>query len=107
MWGPLLGFGVLQAIFACESNMTKLARELKMDGGELRTKNALQHGDHWIFNQVQDRPTPVEEIIKKCQATRLPPELSDDAHPVYLRGCEKCLFIRRCASQFHCTDYIA
>lgn len=89
MCGPLRGFGVLQAIFACESNMTKLARELKMDGGELRAKNALQHGDHWIFNQVQDRPTPVEEIIKKCQAMPLPPALPDDEskiHPVCLPG---------------------
>ncbi len=89
MCGPLRGFGVLQAVFACESNITKLARELKMDGGELRAKNALQHGDHWIFRQVQDRPTPVEEIIKKCQAMPLPPPLPDDEskiNPVHLPG---------------------
>lgn len=89
MCGPLRGFGVLQAIFACESNMTKLARELKMDGAKLRAKNALRHGDHWIFRQVQDRPTPVAEIIKQCEAMPLPPLLPDNhrnIHPVYLPG---------------------
>jgi CO/xanthine dehydrogenase Mo-binding subunit len=89
MCGPLRGFGVLQAVFACESNITKLANELKMDGGILRAKNAIEHGDRWIFRQVQDRPTPVKEIIEKCQAMPMPSQLADDErtiHPINLPG---------------------
>ena len=89
MCGPLRGFGVVQAIFACESNLDKLAQELEMDPAELRAKNALSRGDRWIFNQVQDRPTPVRELIEKCRALPLPPPLAEDQkqiHPVRLPG---------------------
>jgi len=89
MCGPLRGFGVVQAIYACESNMDKLARELNIDPVELRLRNALRNGDRWIFNQVQDRPTPVRELIEKCKAQPLPDPLSSDhrtIHPVRLPG---------------------
>lgn len=89
MCGPLRGFGVVQAIFACESNLDRLARELGMDPAELRAKNALRRGDRWIFNQVQDRPTPVEELVETCRAKPLPPPLPEDGrevHPVRLPG---------------------
>ena len=89
MCGPLRGFGVVQAIFACESNLDKLARQLGIDATELRAKNALSRGDRWIFNQVQDRPTPVRELIETCRARPLPPPLPEDAkqvHPVRLPG---------------------
>jgi CO/xanthine dehydrogenase Mo-binding subunit len=89
MCGPLRGFGVVQAIFACESNMDRLARELGMDPTELRSKNALSHGDRWIFNQVQDRPAPVTELIDWASAQPLPPPLPKDEkqiHPVRLPG---------------------
>jgi CO/xanthine dehydrogenase Mo-binding subunit len=89
MCGPLRGFGVVQAIHACESNMNKLARELGMDPIELRKKNALARGDRWIFNQVQDRPTPVRELIDTCRAMPMPESLPKDGskiHPVRLPG---------------------
>ncbi|MFO0994556.1 MAG: molybdopterin cofactor-binding domain-containing protein [Hyphomicrobiales bacterium] len=89
MCGPLRGFGVVQAIYACESNMDKLARELKVDPVELRMRNALRNDDRWIFNQAQDRPTPVRELIAKCQAKPLPDQLPDDhrkIHPVRFPG---------------------
>lgn len=89
MCGPLRGFGVLQAVFACESNLDKLARALRMDPTELRKKNAMRRGDRWIFRQVQDRPAPVQELLEKCEAMPLPPELPEDEskiHPVQLPG---------------------
>ena len=87
MCGPLRGFGVLQAIFACESNMDKLAKELRMDPNELRSINALTRGDRWIFNQVQDRPTPVQELLARCNEMPLPPPLPDaQIHPINLPG---------------------
>lgn len=73
MCGPLRGFGVVQAIFAAESNLDKLARELDMDPAELRVRNALKRGGRWIFNQVQDRPAPVQELIERCRAMRYRP----------------------------------
>ncbi len=89
MCGPLRGFGVVQAIFAAESNMDKLARALGMDPAELRARNALRRGDRWIFDQMQDRPTPVRELIETCAALPLPPALTADGpevHPVRLPG---------------------
>jgi CO/xanthine dehydrogenase Mo-binding subunit len=89
MCGPLRGFGVVQPIFACESNMDRLAAALGMDPIELRRRNAIRQGDRWIFNQLQDRPAPVEELIEKCAAMPLPDELPDDdraIHPVQLPG---------------------
>jgi CO/xanthine dehydrogenase Mo-binding subunit len=89
MCGPLRGFGVLQGVFACESNLDKLARKLNMDPAKLRAVNAIKRGDQWIFRQIQDRPTPVQEIIEKCSAMPLPPDLPSDEgkiHPVHLPG---------------------
>lgn len=86
MCGPLRGFGVLQAIFAAESNLDRLARALDMDPAELRARNALQRGDRWMFNQMQDRPAPVRELIERCRAMPLPAPLRADVHPVHLPG---------------------
>ena len=58
MCGSMRGFGVVEPMFACESNMDNLARMLGMDGAELRRINAIHRGDRWIFNQLQDRPLP-------------------------------------------------
>ncbi|NQU38263.1 MAG: molybdopterin-dependent oxidoreductase, partial [Actinobacteria bacterium] len=72
MTGSMRGFGVVEAIFACESNMDKLAKELDMDGIELRRINAMSQGDNWVFGQVQDAPAPVTELIDECEAIPLP-----------------------------------
>ncbi len=74
MCGSMRGFGVVEPMFACESNMDKLARVLGMDGTELRPLNAIQRGDRWIFNQLQDRPTPTHEVITTAALMPLPPE---------------------------------
>ena len=86
MCGPLRGFGVLQAVFAAESNIDRLARVLDMDPAELRARNALQRGDRWMFNQMQDRPAPVRELIERCRGMGLPAALPTDVHPVHLPG---------------------
>lgn len=86
MCGSMRGFGIIEPIFACESNMDKLARVLGMDGAELRRKNAIAEGDQWTSRQWQDRPAPVAELIDRCQAMPLPPELSSQAAPVLPGG---------------------
>jgi CO/xanthine dehydrogenase Mo-binding subunit len=79
MCGSMRGFGVVEPIFACEANLDKLARTLKMDGAALRCKNAMKTGDQWTFGQLQEGPAPVADLIDACQAMPLPPELKTDA----------------------------
>jgi CO/xanthine dehydrogenase Mo-binding subunit len=73
MAGSMRGFGVVQPIYACESNLDRLAAKLGIDPIELRRKNGLQKGDRWIFNQLQDRPAPVAELVDACAAIPAPP----------------------------------
>lgn len=72
MCGSMRGFGVVQPIYACESNLDRLAAKLGLDPLELRRRNALQQDDRWIFNQLQDRPAPVRQLLDGCQAMPLP-----------------------------------
>ena len=72
MAGSMRGFGVVQPIYACESNLDRLASRLGLDPTELRRRNGLQRGDRWIFNQLQDRPAPVAELVEACAAMPTP-----------------------------------
>ncbi|MFN8125000.1 MAG: molybdopterin cofactor-binding domain-containing protein [Candidatus Nanopelagicales bacterium] len=85
MCGSMRGFGVVEPMFACESNMDNLARVLGMDGAELRRINAIQRGDRWIFNQLQDRPTPSNAVMETAEQMPLPDE-AEKRHPVDLPG---------------------
>jgi CO/xanthine dehydrogenase Mo-binding subunit len=86
MTGSLRGFGVVEPMFACESNMDKLAAMLGMDPTELRRKNAMQQGERWIFNQLMDRPAPVEDVIDECLSMPMPGELDQHTPDVRLPG---------------------
>ncbi len=86
MTGSLRGFSVVEPVFASESNLDRLAAALQMDPTELRRRNALHEGDTWIFQQKQDRPAPVTEVLDACAALPLPEELSADTSPVWLPG---------------------
>ena len=72
MTGSLRGFGVVEPIFAVESNMDKLANLLQMDGAELRRMNAISTGDRWINNQLQVGPAAVAEMIEISQKLPIP-----------------------------------
>lgn len=72
MCGSMRGFGVVQPVYACESNLDRLAQTLGLDPTELRRRNALQENDRWIFNQLQDRPAPVRELLDGCSGMPLP-----------------------------------
>jgi len=88
MTGSLRGFSVIEPMFACESNMDKLAAMLDMDPTELRKKNAMKEGERWIFNQVMDRPAPAEEVIDECLSMPMPAELDPQTPDVRLPGGE-------------------
>lgn len=82
MCGSMRGFGVVEPMFACESNIDNLARTLGIGGVELRRINAIQRGDRWISNQRQDRPTPTHPVMDSAAAAPLPAEAAPLRHPV-------------------------
>ncbi|MFF7334467.1 xanthine dehydrogenase subunit D [Streptomyces sp. NPDC008150] len=72
--GAMRGFGAVQACFAYEAQMDKLARELGMDPVELRQLNAMEQGSLLPTGQVVDSPAPVAELLRRVKAMPMPPE---------------------------------
>jgi xanthine dehydrogenase D subunit len=72
--GAMRGFGAVQACFAYESQMDRLAQELGMDAVDLRIKNAMKPGDRFPSGQEVPQPAPVAEILERVKAMPLPEE---------------------------------
>ncbi|MFE9045158.1 xanthine dehydrogenase family protein molybdopterin-binding subunit [Streptomyces sp. NPDC012421] len=72
--GAMRGFGAVQACFAYEAQMDKLAAKLGMDPVELRQLNAMEQGTLMPTGQVVDSPAPVAELLRRVKARPLPPE---------------------------------
>ncbi|MCC3772404.1 molybdopterin cofactor-binding domain-containing protein, partial [Streptomyces sp. UNOC14_S4] len=72
--GAMRGFGAVQACFAYEAQMDKLAAALGMDPVELRQRNAMSQGAVMPTGQVVDSPAPVAELLRRVKALPLPPE---------------------------------
>ncbi|WP_030622019.1 xanthine dehydrogenase family protein molybdopterin-binding subunit [Streptomyces sclerotialus] len=72
--GAMRGFGAVQACFAYEAQMDKLAKALDMDPVELRQINAMEQGTLLPTGQVVDSPAPVAELLRRVKAMPLPPE---------------------------------
>ncbi|KQX12568.1 xanthine dehydrogenase subunit D [Streptomyces sp. Root431] len=72
--GAMRGFGAVQACFAYEAQMDKLAAKLGMDPVELRQLNAMEQGTIMPTGQVVDSPAPVAELLRLVKARPLPPE---------------------------------
>jgi CO/xanthine dehydrogenase Mo-binding subunit len=73
------GFGAVQACFAYEAQMDKLAAELNMDPVELRQLNAVEQGSIMPTGQEIDSPAPVADLLRRVKALPLPPAL-DTTH---------------------------
>jgi xanthine dehydrogenase D subunit len=86
--GAMRGFGVVQACFAHESQMDKLAAACGLDPVELRLRNAMRTGDTFITGQVLRNVAPVERLLRECAALPLPDEPvgGHDADPLRLPG---------------------
>ena len=86
--GAMRGFGVVQACFAHESQMDKLAAACGLDPVEIRLKNAMQTGDRLITGQVIENVAPVAECIRQTAALPLPstPVGGIDGDPLNLPG---------------------
>jgi xanthine dehydrogenase D subunit len=79
--GAMRGFGSVQAAFAHEAQMDKLAAELGIDPVELRCLNAMQMGSEAPTGQVVDSPAPVAELLRRVQRMPLPPPRAGGEQP--------------------------
>jgi xanthine dehydrogenase D subunit len=75
--GAMRGFGAVQACFAYESQMDRLAKALGMHPVELRARNALHTGDTMPTGQVVDSPVAVEELLARVRDAPPPPAAPD------------------------------
>ncbi|CAB4681368.1 unannotated protein [freshwater metagenome] len=80
------GFGVVQACFAHEGQMDKLAVATGIDEVEIRLRNIIHTGDTMITGQVLESVAPVERCIRETAALPLPAEMSSHPHELDLPG---------------------
>ena len=72
--GAMRGFGAVQACFAYEAQMDKLAARLGIDPVDFRQLNAMEQGTIMPTGQPVDSPAPVAELLRRVKARPLPPE---------------------------------
>jgi xanthine dehydrogenase D subunit len=70
--GAMRGFGAVQAGFAYESQMDKLAEALGISPVEVRLRNAMSEGGVMPTGQVIDSPAPVAELLERLVRMPLP-----------------------------------
>jgi len=71
--GAMRGFGSVQAAFAYEAQMDKLAAALGLDPVDFRCRNAMEQGSSAPTGQVIDSPAPVAELLRLVERMPLPP----------------------------------
>ncbi len=86
--GAMRGFGVVQACFAHEGQMDKLAVAVGSDPVAIRLLNAMETGDRLITGQVIENVAPVARCIRETAALPLPsqPVGGHDLDPLRLPG---------------------
>jgi xanthine dehydrogenase D subunit len=70
--GAMRGFGAVQAAFAYESQMDKLAQACGLDPVEVRVRNAMREGSVMPTGQVVDSAAPVAELLRRLDRMPLP-----------------------------------
>lgn len=70
--GAMRGFGAVQACFAYESQMDKLAARLGLHPVDLRLRNAMTEGTVMPTGQVVDSAAPVAELLERVRQAPLP-----------------------------------
>jgi CO/xanthine dehydrogenase Mo-binding subunit len=84
--GAMRGFGVVQACFAHESQMEKLAAAIGVSPVEIRLLNAMETGDRMITGQIMDSVAPVAQCIRETDAIPMPPPMSPSADLLTIPG---------------------
>lgn len=82
--GRLRGEGALQACYAHESQLDKLAGKLDVDPAELRRRNVLATGDVLPTGQTVTCPAPVAELLDAVVTEPLPPLPGDQPEEEWL-----------------------
>jgi xanthine dehydrogenase D subunit len=72
--GAMRGFGAVQACFAYESQMDRLAAALAMDPVDFRARNAIREGSRLATGQIVDMPAPLTDMFGRIKAMPMPPE---------------------------------
>jgi CO/xanthine dehydrogenase Mo-binding subunit len=80
--GAMRGFGAVQACFAYESQMDKLAARLGMDPVDFRIRNALSEGGVMPTGQVVDSAAPVAELLRRVRSAPPPATGDGDLRPL-------------------------
>ena len=70
--GAMRGFGSVQAAFAIEAIMDRLADAVGLDPVEIRARNGFHEGSTTPTGQVIDSAAPVEELVRRLAAMPLP-----------------------------------
>ncbi|GAB3563895.1 xanthine dehydrogenase subunit D [Amycolatopsis endophytica] len=76
--GAMRGFGAVQAAFAYESQLDKLAAACGLDPVEVRVRNAMSEGSRMPTGQIVDSAAPVAELLHRLAAKPLPPQPSGE-----------------------------
>lgn len=84
--GAMRGFGVVQACYAHESQMDRLAAACGLSPVEIRLRNAMVTGDKLITGQVVESVAPVARCISETNSIPLPSALASDANPLEIVG---------------------
>jgi CO/xanthine dehydrogenase Mo-binding subunit len=84
--GAMRGFGAVQACYAHEAQMDKLAATLELDPVELRLRNALGPGDSLPTGQRITGSLPVAEVIRRCAEIPVPEPEELPRDPIRLPG---------------------
>jgi xanthine dehydrogenase D subunit len=84
--GAMRGFGVVQACFAHESQMDKIAAAVGKSPIEIRLINAMVTGDPLITGQIMESVAPVARCITETDAIPLPQPLGTIVNELALPG---------------------
>ena len=84
--GAMRGFGVVQACYAHESQMDKLADACGLSPVEIRLRNAMVTGDKLITGQVVESVAPVARCITETDSIPMPAALTKNADPLEIVG---------------------
>jgi xanthine dehydrogenase D subunit len=84
--GAMRGFGVVQACFAHESQMDKIAAAVGKSPVEIRLINAMVTGDPLITGQIMESVAPVARCITETDAIPLPQPLGTTVNELALPG---------------------
>ncbi|GAA4582642.1 xanthine dehydrogenase subunit D [Planotetraspora phitsanulokensis] len=78
--GAMRGFGAVQACYAYESQMDRLAEACGLSPVEIRIRNAVSQGSRLATGQIIDTPAPLADMLRQLAAMPgpgEPPAVSD------------------------------